>query len=659
MRTFLYAVACVTLLQVPVFAKSSYPDWVAESIDQPALIKKYEEDYDALALRDESEIEYKGRGQVVETVRRAFHVYDRDGRSYASVGIPLSSGSKLSRFNGWIIYASGKVERLKKADLVEIAVDRDMLKSDSILLQLDRSESMREGTVFAFEYEVNRTQIFLQSGWCFHLEIPAALSRVSIKLPEEWEIQSHLFGADFAQAKTIGTTHIWEARDLKAVEVEDYQPFRSLITGNLVYSVYPDKKERSRFRYAVFDDWNSVARHMDEVQSSRIDPEDALREKAESLARGKDNRWEVISAICEYAQSLNYLAVAIDLNKGGGYTPEDANKTFETHHGDCKDMTALARAMLKAVGIESFAVAAQIGEDSWMHDEWASPHAFNHCILAVPVGEDAPDLSGVVTHSVHGKLLIFDPTTKNAAPGVLPYYLEGRKVLVCSSVDRDLLALPNYRPEENRVVREVEATIDGFGNLLGSLRESNFGANAQILRGLHRNLKRDDFEDLIRNWIALGTRDAKIEELVCEDFFEENRFELKVTFSSQKYGRLMNRGEMLLFSPVFLSRLEWVPPVEEERQTPYVVTARNLEEHLSIKVPPSYRVEKLKAPDAVAADFGDFSMQLDFQDDSLKMTRSYVLRYTEVPVADYDKVVDYYETVSRTESSKVVFKREG
>ncbi|MBD5778976.1 DUF3857 domain-containing protein [Pelagicoccus sp. NFK12] len=659
MRAAIFLCGFSVLAATSCFAKSSYPDWVQSSIDVADTVLKYEEDYDAAVLLEESHIEYRGRGEIEETVRRAFHVFDRDGREFATLGIPLSSDEKLTKFNGWIVYASGKVERLKKTDLVEIAVDRDKLKSESVMLQLDRSESMREGTVFAYEYTVSRNQIFLQSGWCFHWEIPVALSRLSIEIPKNWSLQSHLFGADFAEKRVNGSVHIWEARDLDGVEEEEFQPFRSLITGNLVYSVYPDESDLSRYPYLVFRDWKSVAQHMDAVHSERIVAQTALRQKAASLAAGSASQWETVSKICEYAQSVNYLAVAIDLNRGGGYIPEDANRTFETHAGDCKDMTALARAMLKAVGVESYAVAAQIGKDSWVHEEWASPHAFNHCILAVPVGPDAPERSGVVEHPVYGRLLIFDPTTKDAAPGVLPHYLEGRKVLVCSSQDESLLSLPIYGPDVNRVVRHVDAEIDGFGNLIGSLEESNYGANAQRLRKLYRKLKRDDFEDLIRGWIAHGTREAAIEELVCEDFFDENRFDLKVKFAARRYARIMNRGEMLLFSPVFLSRIQWVPPVDEERKTPYVIGSRHLEETLSIALPSGYSLDAFKEPQDLETEFGVFSMELAFGEGRVDVTRQNSQRYTTVPVANYGDVVDYYETISRAETSKLVFKREG
>jgi hypothetical protein len=263
----------------------------------------------------------------------------------------------------------------------------------------------------------------------------------------------------------------------------------------------------------------------------------------------------------------------------------------------------------------------------------------------------------VVEHPEHGRLLIFDPTTKAAAPGVLPHYLEGRKVLVCSQKDEGLLSLPVYGPEVNRVARRVDASIDEFGNLNGEMRESNFGANAQMLRSLYRDLKKDDFEDLIRGWIARGTRDAKIAELSCEDFFDENRFDLKVRFSSTRYARLMNRGDMLLFSPVFLSRIRWVPPVDEERKTPYVVGSLHLEERLSIKLPSGYSLDSFKEPKELRTGFGDYSLEIDSAEGRLEVVRQSSLRHATMPVEDYGKVVDYYEQVSRSEASNVVFKR--
>ncbi|MFC0534307.1 transglutaminase-like domain-containing protein [Pelagicoccus mobilis] len=640
-------------------AKSSYPDWLEECLENKSVIDRFEEEADALCLLDESEIEYEGRGVVSQKVRRAFHIYDRDGRENARIAIQMSDGRKLDGFSAWIIYKSGKIERYKKNDLVEIALDRDKLRSDSYQLQLDRSESMREETVFAFEYETSKKTVFLDGAWRFNMGVPVVLSRLSLTLRKGWELRSSVFNSDFSEYSNEGYVHRWEGRNIPAVEIEESQPFSSLMTGNLYYTVHPDSKEMSRYPYAIFSNWNDVARYVDASQDERILTNEALVAKTEEITAGKESQWEKISEICSYAQSINYLANSIDLYNGGGMTPQFAEETFEKHYGDCKDMTALARAMLSCIGIESFAVTAQIGSDSWVYDEWASPAAFNHCILGVRVSDDAPDCSGVFEHPKHGRMLIFDPTTKNSSPGVLPYYLKGRKILVCSEKDDALLALPEMLPEENRVKREVTATINLGGNLNAELVQECYGGAAESLRGLYRSLKRDDFESFLRAWIANGTRDAQIDSWSCEDFFEENRFELTLSFTARRYGRLMNQGEMMLFSPVLMSRLQWVPPVDDDRKTPYLLSPHRTEETIRISIPENYMLDSSSNRKELESEFGRYSMNVSFTDGVLEADRLSVLERSVVPVENYGQLVDYFEQKSRAESSKVVFKQKG
>ena len=57
-------------------------------------------------------------------------------------------------------------------------------------------------------------------------------------------------------------------------------------------------------------------------------------------------------------------------------------------YGDCKDKANLMRAMLKTVGITAYPVFIYSGDATLVREEWPSPTQFNHCIIAMKVGDE-------------------------------------------------------------------------------------------------------------------------------------------------------------------------------------------------------------------------------------------------------------------------------
>ena len=87
------------------------------------------------------------------------------------------------------------------------------------------------------------------------------------------------------------------------------------------------------------------------------------------------------------------------------------------------------RALLKAVGIDSYLITISADDRTYVRPEWASPVQFNHAIIAVKVS-DAITFPTVITDSSLGRLLIFDPTDRITPVGGLPTDEQGSYALV-------------------------------------------------------------------------------------------------------------------------------------------------------------------------------------------------------------------------------------
>ena len=77
------------------------------------------------------------------------------------------------------------------------------------------------------------------------------------------------------------------------------------------------------------------------------------------------------------------------------------------------------RAMLSVLRIPSYMVSITADDATYVRPEWASPHQFNHCIIAIKVTDETKAPS-VVLHPTLGRLMIFDATDPYTPLGDLP-----------------------------------------------------------------------------------------------------------------------------------------------------------------------------------------------------------------------------------------------
>ena len=645
-------------LETGAWAKSTIPDWAQEAIGRKeAAYAATDPESEAIILLDENERVYGASGDVDVSQRYVAHIRNRDGRDHAKAVIHLlNSSQKVKLFRAWIIYPSGRVETFGKVDTFEVANDRDSLFSESITMVLDRSSSVRDDTVFAFECKKSEKTIFSQDIWYFQSSIPCSVSRLSVTVPKGWSAQGTIINDAGIEHRRSGESFVWEGLNLKAVKDEPQSPPSTLLFAQVGVTVRPSEAARSRSKYRFFETWADVSRFAFEMNDKGIAASEAMSRKAQELVAGKATQWERIRAICEYAQSVNYVAVSIDLDAGGGIEPHAAELVFERHYGDCKDMTILARSLLKEAGIESYPIVARIGEDAFVHREWPSPFQFNHCIVGVKV-EDATNQPSVVDHPQLGRIMVFDPTQRYTPVGQLPASLHGSRVLVGHpSLSGDLLELPWPAPLENKIQRTVHVSIDANGDMQGTVKEVGTGAFADYFRSLARLKKDEDLRKSFQHWIASGTRDATVQGVTGQDFAGEGRFEFEIEFRSSRYARSVGH-DLLVFSPIFLGRYEWVPPVEEKRVSDYVSSPWSMDEEVVFQIPEGYALEALGKTFDQEKTFVTYGLFSEAADSSVVVRRMIESKLERIPVERYGELVEAYEGMTRAESAPIMLKR--
>ena len=126
--------------------QAKVPDWVQGALEAQPSYNTFSDDVTALILHDSLQRVYRGNGRVESRYQRVVHFKTGDESEYAVAVAPMNNKSqKVTRFNAWILYPSGRTESFKKSDAVEVAANLDALISEAKTLVLDRSASVAPG----------------------------------------------------------------------------------------------------------------------------------------------------------------------------------------------------------------------------------------------------------------------------------------------------------------------------------------------------------------------------------------------------------------------------------------------------------------------------------------------------------------------------------
>ena len=640
----------------------SFANASASSDDAPAWLRQaanltiptYDKDVTAVVLVDDDTVSVSDDGRVVKVYNFAVRILRRDGRGYAQarVGYVPESG-KVKEMRAWLIRGDGEVKRYGKDETLDMAGTPNDVYDEYRFKRISAGTEADAGMVFGYTYTTEDRTVFSQDDWVFQSAIPAVSSRYTLVLPSGWRAEAVTFNHPKVEPKVSGTTYTWELTNLDPVPREPLSPSLTNLVARLAVSYYPPAGQNSGIK--TFANWSDVGAWMSELEDPQVVVDDPLTGKARELTANARTEYEKIQTIGRYVQNIQYISIQTGLGRGGGYRPHTATQVFAKSYGDCKDKANLMRTMLKALGITAFPVSIYSGDPNYVRPEWPSPQQFNHCIIAVKVSDDTRGPT-IIQHPRLGRLLIFDPTAEETPLGDLPSYLQGSLALIDSKECDALVKMPVTPPESNLLDRQIQASIDGNGSLVASIREKANGQWAAGYRGELQRESRPEYVKRIEGWVTAGATAARVTKVEPRDDRAAGRFDLDVDFTAPGYGQLMQE-RLLVFKPAIVARRETLYLTDAKRKHPVVLTSNSYSETVRVKLPAGFAVDEM--PDAVKLDttFGSYATSYEVKDGELVFTRKLVQRATTIPAEQYNSVRSFFERIRAAEQAPVVLIR--
>ncbi len=630
-------------------ASAQGPAWVRQAMTHP--VPSYEKDVPAVVLHEEQSVSLGSDGKLVTTENRAVRLLNNEGRSFAIArAYYLVSAGKVKSIEAWLIRGGAQAKEYDKKSVLDIISDTDDVYNEGRLKVIDGTSDAQAGDIFAYSIVSEDPPLFYQDIYRFQTRLPVLVSRYSLSLPQGWRATSLTFNHADIQPHQAGNNYIWELRNLPPIPPEPLSPSIANLAPRIAVNYFPENSSQGVNR--AFADWLDVSRWATTLYDPQVIIDDNMAIKARELTAGAKTELEKIRAIGTYVQNLQYISIDIGVSHGNGYKPRPSNTVLNRGYGDCKDKANLMRALLKVLAIEAYPIAIYSGDPTYVKAEWASPRQFNHCIIAVKVSDNT-EASTVIKHPTLGRLLIFDATDQFTPVGDLPDYLQGSQGLIIAGENGGLAKMPITPPEYDLLERRIDVELSEIGELKGTIAERANGQTSTVFRREKRGMSVGDYRKAIEGWLTRGSTGARLVDLQSADRHIDAAFDLDIEFSAPRYGQLM-QDRLLIFKPVIVGRRNAVALTQNKRLNPIELDSSMMNETVVFSLPAGFEVDEL--PDAITLDspFGSYKTSFEMKDGKLYFSRSYQVKRSMIPAADYDQVKKFYAKMLDAEQSAVV-----
>src|SRR5690606_2444127 len=425
--------------------------------------KELKENANAVVRLDETFIEIKSINQLLIKKKYIITVLNKEGNKNILDWVYYDNSIKINQSQATVYDAVGKeIKKFKKKDFInQSAVDQMSLYSDAKISYINYTP-----TQYPYTFEINyQTQtpntVFIPTAYItnnynvsvqeYKYNLVYNSNETSVNVKEDYL-------ENLTVLKQIENGNIqYISKNIPAIKYEQFSPVFSNLLPKIQFSP-------TKFHYQGINgsatNWNDFGLWFNNnIVAGRDQLNQVTIEEIKNLTNGIDKQIEKAKKIYEYVQSkTRYISVQVGI---GGYQPILASEVDKVKYGDCKGLSNYTKALLKAVGIESYYTRINAGEEQRsVEDEFFSISQTNHVILAIPHGDD---------------YVWIDCTSKYLPFGFIGTFNDDRNVLVLKPEGGEIVRTSRYTSSDSYKITKGNFTILPNGNVETSITILNGG----------------------------------------------------------------------------------------------------------------------------------------------------------------------------------------
>ena len=584
------------------------------------------------------ELILKDQEKAILKVKVKKQVLNENGDKHAVFFEYYDKFKKIKSFKGKIYNALNiEIGSVKYKDLI----DRSLISNYSLYednrVKYYQPILKKYPYYIEYSYEIEYNGIFYFPTWqpinSSHLSVKHASLKVIQEKHNPIRYKLIQIEEPKVESKEDELIYKWEIENINAREKEPLRlpysltsPTIYLAPSNFTINGYHGNMkswdEFGKWRYNLIKTQNNL-------------PEDAVTE-IKNLVREKSNKLEIIKLVYEYMQNrTRYVSIQEGI---GGWQPIDAETVHRLGYGDCKALTNYTKALLNTLGIESYyaVVRAGLGESDLIKD--FPSNQFNHAILCVPTETDT---------------IWLECTSQNSPFGYLGDFTGNKYALLITKSGGKIVKTTEYSKKHNLQNRKVLVDIKENGAADATINTRYEGFQYENVSSYIKKSKNEQKEFLLKK--------LEIDNFEINYFeFREDRNIMPIAYDSinlkiKEYANVSS--SRMFFDLNILNKNTYVPQKNIKRISPIKFSYPYKDiDSIEFSIPEKYSIEYVPDSYSIKNIFGEYNIDFIVKGSKVIVLRELSLNKGIFPSESYDKLISFYEAITKNDKAKCVLK---
>lgn len=597
--------------------------------------------WDAVIIEDQATMEIESNGEALLTQHRIMKIFSDPDNRYSHQEIPFNSSISVWGIKACTIHPNGDEFILNPEDITEKSLISELALYSDVRAKEFYLPRVTRNCMVEYEYQLRLKSLLYWSDWFFQSNLPSLHSGYTLMIPKNFNFRVKVLNAyiepkiDFRRGKQV---FLWEAYHNPAIIKEVFMPPAADSVSRLAFS--PMEFNFDDQVYASMT-WNDIAAWYRGISQPSIQHTDRLTTLVDELTSDLSSTEARIKAIFDYVQEhVRYVSIAIGI---GAYQPHLCADVLDNGYGDCKDMTSLTIALLRAIDVEAYPALLSTRGHRALLLKMPKVKQFDHVVTALPQAEG---------------YLWLDPACRNCRFGELPFEDQGTTALVVTPDAGELVTTPESSEDQNLTQTQWEVKLNSDGSASGSLTIRATGQEELAFRASLTELRPQGRIEALTGFLSSWFLDPYLVKSRFGNFEDrDSNISIQADFLSGGFG-IGDQGRLSL--PVNLNTQNYLSIMfpHQQRNNPVMFDYRFVnQDDMVIQVPPELEIEHL--PGAVRLDepFGLFESTYSVAQDTIIHKRLFMRKQLLVPPDQYDHLKEFYDRAAEEDSKRIILKR--
>lgn len=600
-------------------------------------------DADAVVRYDATYYEIESKDQAVSHQRRVVTVLNEKGEdSHSQLVVGYDKFTKISNIEGAIYDQTGKLlKKLKSSDIKDYGYGSasDITDARWKVAEFGKKSYPYPYTI-EFSYDTRDRNMMFYPNWTpvDGERTSVEFSEFKIKVPANLQLRYKILNTVPDVQKTTdkdnATVYTWSMKNLPPDKDEDYS-----LPGLLSYPAVltaPSEFEVQNYS-GNFNSWEDLGKFYYALNKDRdVIPENVSKQLKELVAKAKTDQ-EKVQLVYEWMQSkTRYVSIQLGI---GGWQTIDASTVVNKGYGDCKALSNYMIALLKQVGITSYAALIKAGSGQQIIPDFPS-NQFNHVIACVPLAKDT---------------LWLECTSQVNPFNYLGSFTGNRHALLVTPTGGKLVKTTGYATADNLRNRVVKVKLEEQGDATAIVTTTYKGIQQETPAGLISNKNLEEQ----RKWIVSDLSTAGL---------DLNQFQLSlqkgalpaVNESLNLFIRQFatKTGSRLFIKANFLMREFEATAGSSTRTSDFFLNPDDYNftdsDSLVVEFPAKFKLETPPAPIKVQSKFGTYETSFTTQNTTAIYHRKVAITGGRFPASDYKEWTDFLKKIRRSDRTQLV-----